>query len=637
MPFPAFKQVGTPEFSEGDVTRLHKYIKERVRYIDEKLDTFRKVRLPKYVRTYKGIPKNKDVSFPWEGASNLVVQLAATFADELVSRIMAIYMSDPLFAVSLSGDTISKDGEDMKLVTEKFLSDMALNPMEVDLYRKQQAMFGSATKFGTGILDLNWEYQVEQQYNHIAGGESDESPVVARFNDLVIRDGPFARQVPLNKFGIDPRDSSLEDSSFFYTIRTLNFWQLSDLPGKSSLYKKEDIEAIKKKPDRDFPDQMQQEIEQAQGFEDMSQIGSAEWDIYTCYLKYQVKNKTYSIIAKYHKMSETFIYEVYNIYPKNFAPIEAARLAYDEDSFWGVGYMEMLDIYQTEMSKNLNWRANNRNLAMLGILVVDPGSKLSSILNVYPGVMIPAKKDEVNLLKPGADVGYNDGPDQFIMALAKERAGVDPAIGGTGGGLVNNKRGIYSASGTSIVMAQQNNRNQLRLGDMRMSHMRIGDKLLAMYAHFGIGDRLKKYGDQAETLAKALEAYKNGTLGLSVRAATSSNNKELERQNDILLAGQLSKHWQEQAQMIQAMVQPGAPPQLTKFYGQCILAARALQKSILRNFNHTNISSLLPEVPDMSQPQQGAQNGNSGVGSPQATIEGAIPTGGVSPLGQVPR
>ena len=108
--------------------------------------------------------------------------------------------------------------------------------------------------------------------------------------------------------------------------------------------------------------------------------------------------------------------------------------------------------------------------------------KLSSILQMYPGVMIPAKEGAVEQLKQPVDVGYSSEADQFIMACAKERAGVDPSTGGTGGGLVNNKRGIYSASGTSMMLVQQNNRNNLRMSDMRSAHVRTAIKLMDLYS-----------------------------------------------------------------------------------------------------------------------------------------------------------
>jgi hypothetical protein len=320
------------------------------------------------------------------------------------------------------------------------------------------------------------------------------------------------------------------------------------------------------------------------------------------------------------------------------------KLAYDDESYLGKGFAEMLRIAQTELSNNNNWRTNNRNYAMLGAWRIDPESKLTSILDVFPGVGIPARKDEVEHIQVGADIGYSDGPDQFHMAVAKERVGVDPAIGGTGGGIVNPKRGIYSAAGTSMVMNQANNRNNLRTGDMRAAHVKLGLKFLTMYSNFGIGDRLKKYGTNAEQLKKALELYKEGTLGLRLRPASASMNKELDRQNDILLSDRLDRFYQQQAQILQAINTPNIPPDMKKYYLDTLVAGRALMIGLLRAFNKDNTETLIPSVSNivdqaMQQLTQGAGNGNQNGGRPsavsgvpQGSVEGgAVPTSVMSP------
>ena len=85
-------------FNADDVKDLETYIRENIKAINSKLQSFRDQKLPEYVRLYKGIPKNMEQDFPWPGAANLVIQLVGTFCDELLSRILgAIYMYDPLF------------------------------------------------------------------------------------------------------------------------------------------------------------------------------------------------------------------------------------------------------------------------------------------------------------------------------------------------------------------------------------------------------------------------------------------------------------------------------------------------------------------------------------------------------------
>src|SRR5208283_1434257 len=71
------------------------------------------------------------------------------------------------------------------------------------------------------------------------------------------------------------------------------------------------------------------------------------------------------------------------------------------------------------------------------------------------GVLVPADPNEIERLElnnPQAD--SLDG-ENLSLALVKERTGIDPATGGTGGGIVNAKRGIYSSQGTFAVLQQQ--------------------------------------------------------------------------------------------------------------------------------------------------------------------------------------
>jgi hypothetical protein len=630
-------------FSAEDIKKLEHFIRENVKAIDSRLETFRTQKLPEYVRLYKGIPKEAEVDFPWPGAANLVIQLIGTFCDELLSRILgAIYMYDPLFSISLSGDSPDKEGEEMKRVLEKFLMDEAYDPTSLDFYRVEQAFFNSAIKYGTGIVEFPWEYDVEKNYVYISGGMERGVKIDYRFDAIIKRDSPHPKLVPLNKFGIDPRIPVLGDADFYYTIETLNYWQVKQLKAKSDLYdgKEEELSKILGSPDRGESAMMQFEQQNPLGLNtsDSSNEGGAEWDFYNCYIKYRKGSEKYSIFAKYHKKTETILYSIFNFYPKNIDPVEDVKLSYDDENYFGTGYAEMLRAYQRELSQNSNWRTNNRNMAMLGIFRIDPDSKLSSVLQMYPGVMIPAKDGAVEYFKPGADLGYNNDADNFIMSCAKERAGVDPAISGSGGGMVNNKRGIYSASGTSMMLIQQNNRNNLRMSDMRSAHVRIAIKLMEMYSNIGIGKKLGKYGDNTETLKKAFTAYQSGTLGFRLRPTTASNNKELERQNDILLAGALSRFYQENAQMIQAMAQSSKQmPELAKYYGEVLLGNTALYRTILRNFNHDDISRLLPDVSAFTGGGGGAGNaGSGGANRPVPGVQGPIPISGFQSTGTVP-
>ena len=630
MPYQPPTLVNSDQIGKDAYAEICLFIKDKVAHLDRRLQTFRTEKLPEYVRLYKAKPKNTEVDWPWPGAANLVIPIIGTACDELLARVQAgIWSYDPLWSATMSGDLEGEDGEELKKIMQDFLMDMAYDPQELDYYRVSQSANHSAIKYGTGVIYTPYEYETEIERVYVTGGQSESAPVQSKDSPFTSFDGPHPELLPLNRFGFDPSTPKLENMKLFYHIDSLDYWAVQDLRAKSPYYKQADIDYLLNSPDAVQETEMEREINQQFSIDSSGvDSGAARWYIYTVNFTYYLAGKKYSFIAKYHKRSERILWIVFNNYPKNMVPYQDMKLAYDDESYLGTGFAEMVHMIQKEVSNNNNWRTNNRNYAMLGAWRIDPESKLSSMLDVFPGVGIPARKDELEYIKTGADVGYSDGPDQFHMAIAKERTGVDPASGGTGGGIVNPKRGIYSANGTSMVMMQANNRNNLRTGDMRFAHVKLGGKWLTMYSTFGIGEKLKKYNKKAEKLVKALQMYKEGTLGLRLRATTASLNKALDQQNDILMSDRLDRYYASQAQIIQALQMQGISEPMKEYYFDMLLATKSTMYVVLKNFGKDNTDTILPDVTKIIKAFQTPQAGGAGNGNQAG--------GGSNPVSQVP-
>jgi len=626
------------------------FIKDKIEHLERRLSTFRSQTLSEYARLYRGRPRYENVEWPWEGASNLTVPLVGTYTDELLSRIMGgIWMYDPLWVTNLAGDTPDKDGEEQKEAIQTFLQDEAYDPDELDLYRVENGWFQSASKYGTGVVNCPWEYQKEIEMIYIGGGltpdadseaEGGEASPQATENEIVVRDGPHPEMIPLNRWGFDPAVPSLSNMKFMYHIEALNFWEVKDLRGRTPYYKQEDIDEMLLSPDALQEDELEEELNSAKKIEGGSiQTGAARWYIYHLCFSYRLNAKTYWFFARYWKQKRRILWITFNNYPKNLRPYEDAKLAYDEESYLGTGFAELVHVFQRELSNNVNWRTNNRNYAMLGVWRVDPGSKLSSILDLMPGVAIPARKDELEWIKAGADLGYNNSADEFVLGLAKERAGIDPAVGGSGGGVINPKRGIYSAAGTSMVLGQSNNRNNLRTSDMRGAHVKLGNKMLILYSNFGIGNRLQRYASNAEILKKALESARRGVLGLRLRPSSAALNKELDRQNDVMLTDRVERFHQQQAQMIEAMMNPQCPPPMKEYFAQCLISSRVMMQALLRGFGKNNVDAYLPQTKaliDAVLSQGGAAGGPNAGGNAGPQAIGGPNAGGAMQIPQLP-
>lgn len=649
--FPSPKAITAEEFGEDEYGTLLLYIEDHIKYVKAKCKGIREVLMPKWVRIYRGIPAEEDKTWPWPGASNLVIQVAGTFCDELLSRVMAMYATDPLFNAGLLGDfddTSNESGAEQAEELEYFLGDCALQPEELDLYRVEETGFSSAIRFGTGVFKFPWEYVVEQQAVHISGGAEVGDKIDYRFKDFTKRDGPHPENVPLSDWSIDPKWANLNLATFKVHTLHVNYYQLQDLKKNPDLYDPEAIDKICDNPDK-VPEYRIQLEEQKQVETEEINHCAENYDIDEAWLTYNKNGELFKIIARYHEGSDTHLSQIYNMYPDNEEPFEDAKLAYDDDTYFGYGFCEMGEAYQREVSETHNWRTDNRRFATTGVGRVNKNSKLSSVLQLYPGVLIPADKDEVEALAFGQNAAQMDSSDEMqTLALAAQRFGVDPAEGGSGGATVNSKKGIVSAQGTAMSMQSKNNRNNLRMSDMRTCHVRMGRKLLKMYSHFGLGTKIRKYGNRAELIKKALANYKDGKLGLLIQPSTASLNSEMEKQNDVLLSTTLERLYQTDMQAMQQLFMSPAPPppEVADLIKKQIKARHALQKSLLRAFQKRDYTRLLA-LPDFLTKERGAmnngtaqRNGNGGinpqVAQPPGGNQGMVPVGGGATSGQVP-
>jgi hypothetical protein len=635
--FPSPQRVDE-HFGKDETAALKIYIKDYIEYIYDQNTGIREELLPRWIRTYRGTPAEEERTFPWPGASNLIIQVAATHADELLSRVMAIYQQELLFRAKALGADKTGEIEDQREILEEYLTDAALDPEDLDLYRVEEVWFASTIRYGTGVVKFPWEETTEKRYVYLAGVTGETGKGTYKFEDVTKRDGPHPENIPLNLFGIDLKSSTLANSDGFYHVRQMNRTQVQNLLFHPEVYYKDAIEKILAQPDRNQPDVSQQAREEnKKPNPSLVSRCTDQWDIYEFWFKYWKDQELFNLIAYYHKDTDTHLGCIFNVYPENLQPFEDAKLAYDDDTYHGFGFMEMVAPYQNEISGTHNWRMDNRQFSTTGIGRVNKNSKLSSIMQIHPGILIPADKDEVEWFQQNSNamaMGVED--EQQTLALAKERTGVDPAMGGSGGGVVNSKRGIYSAQGTAAVMQVQNNRNNLRMSDMRSAHVKLGRKVLRLRAEYGLGTQIKKYGDRATVLAKALENYKSQKLGLIIKPASASSNKELEKQNDILMSQTLEKQQAAIAQALQAYeMNKQKNPELAQYFLDCIKSTLAFSKHMLRNFNYDDVGRLIAVPASLQEGRQNAQNATGRAPGAKAMAQQAPPQQG-SPAGNVP-
>lgn len=557
-------------------------------------------KVPKWRRLYKGTPAEETKDFPWPNASNVVIQLIGENVDILKAGIIgSIYEIFPLWTTGLIGEWPAEEqAEEQRAAIEGYMNLMGLEPNELDLYRVESLAATDMIKLGTVVIKMPWETQTEA----LVTGDAQEGRGIPASTTLVKYDGPRPEKLAFEDWAATPTSNTLEGADFKYHKYTVNKQQLEEKI-QLGLFASPDREIQKKiddlidSPDREGLDTVKTEqlknenVEQPQPTKEM-----AQWDIYECWFVYWHNKTKYRLIYIYHLDKRIPLRVVFNYYPDNEEPFEMGRLGFTEDGLLGFGFAEMLEYYQEEVSTGHNQRVDNRTLGNTSIVLAGRNGKLDAGFSLYPMAVLPFSPDEVDIRQLGANYPSSVQEETLTIELAKARAGVDGGMSGAGSGVTNPKKGNYSAMGTFALLQAGNRRININVTDFRYMHLKSGRKMLKQYAEFGVGDRLQRFGTQAQLIKKALESIKKKRIDLPIRAATASMNQEVEKQNGMLFTQVMQRHYSAISQILQGVQNPTMPEDLKQYLIGSIGGMAQLMSRLLRVFGYDDVSRLQPEL-----------------------------------------
>lgn len=595
---------------------LVKYLRDRIRGLKTGLHELHQTRVVRWRKAYEAIPAEAVREFPFHNASNIVIPVIAIHSDTLLARLMsAVMKTNPLWSVRLVGGQKAVTEEDgLRGSVEEFMQYVGLEPSELDLYRVYHEWFGETIRFGTSTLKMPWERQVIDRMVPAGDGTGE-------YETVVKYEGPKPVKITFEDFFIPPSAKTLEDADFKAHRIRLQKHQLEERSFKK-IYDKDAVAAILKMgPDRTSQEYVQQQKEQDAGARTTGGYGFAEWDIFECWFMYRIPGGQYvRCIVWFHEKSSTILRAFHDYYPEQ--PFVTARLFYRDDMFFGYGFCEILEGLQEEISQIHNGRRDNMTVANARVWRVSPDSKLHQGYRIYPSAMLPAEKDEIEAMAHGELSPVAIEEERLALELAEKRSGISGPIQGSGAG-TNTKRGVYTAMGTLSLLQEGNTRTDLNISDIRYAHTKVGRMLASLYGHFGVGDRVQAFGEIGQKVQKALEAMERGQLVMPVSSSSASVNREVEKQNDLMLSGVLGRHYQTVTQMLQAAANPALPPNVQSYLGESIKAAEVMMKSVLRHFGYDESDRMIPKA-EVTPPQQpGAQPG--GTGAPAQGAPGGVP------------
>lgn len=593
---------------------LRKYLKDRVRELKDSMRELFEEKIVKWRAAYEARPREEQRQFPFQGASNLVIPLIAVHTDTLHAQIMAaIFKTDPIVLAKVLGD-FGTQSDELKEAYEEFMQYVCIEPEELDLYRVYNEGYRECIKYGMVTFKCPWENKTRDFL--IPGGDGSGS--AKDFLTKTIYEGPRPEKLPFSGFYFPILAKRLEDMDIKCHKRIMLKHELLERKF-GDVYDREAVDEVLKSPDRTGPDIEQTEKEHTLGAHTTASYGHQEWDIFECFLNWRYNDETFAprMVVVYHEKSDKILSVRYDNFEKEW--FVGARMAHRDDMYPGFGYAETLWMFQEGASNTYNGYRDNQTIANTRVWRVHPDSKLHQGYRIYPSAMLPADEGEIEALAHGDVSTINLDELRLLLELAERRSGVSPPQQGMGAGVMTGKRGIYSAMGTLSLLQEGNSRKDLNVSDMRDAHVRLMRLISYQYGHLGKSTkqqegRLALFGKKGPQIQEAFDLIVNRKIGLPVYSSTASVNKEVEKQNDVMLSQIMARHYQTVAQLLSAMQSVMTPPQVKEYFVQVIVASNILMKKILKNFGHDEVERLVPD------PLKGGGDGQT---QPQGTSSGA--------------
>jgi hypothetical protein len=608
------------------------------RYLDTlrtQLRALRTSRVTDMRRILEGRPKEEIKSFPWQYASNVVVQLVASFTDQMAARmVMGIHNTLPLWPLQVMGSLPAKlQPERKRELLEDFLVQTSSDPATMNILETEYTWFRNAIGYGCQALKVN---VVEDESILVTGKESTKK--IAGYK------GPILTPVAYEDFLMPPEVMPVSRMPIKAQAVHLSRWAIMERIA-SGAWDKVEGEKILAGPTQTESDQPRKDVQSDQKISPSGTQESQVFTIYETHIKFEHNRQTFDCILTLYPETKACPKAIFRFYPAGIDEFLLIRFGGQGDRAYGLGLIEALQDYQEEVTQIHNQRRDAATCANTNVLRVTPGSQLDTMTTLYPMGIIPAPPGTLEWLQLGRNPVETIQDEQLVMTEAAQRAGVQPSFSGAGSGGPN-KRGVYSAMGTMSVMQEGNSRTDMHLAMFRNAHVLLGETLLGLHAHFGVDTRiLKRYGDDRGLLEEALQSYSTGIMQVRVKPANASVNREVEKQNLMMMMQNLRQHYQQAVQMLSMIENPMTPPDTKTYLAEALQGLNTMMRWAVRNFGiHEGGQSVVPQTHQLveknEQQQQQVKAAQTQQPPPpqgqQPPQPGAPPPNGAMPVNQAP-
>lgn len=564
-------------------------------------------RLGRFKRAYKALPEAERKTFPWDGASNVVVPHAGTAVDAIVAKMMgSIFGAKDFAEVEIKNPQWEAKEKQIRDWIKAFVGSK-------EARSAIREIFHDASHDGDAFVEPRWSEEQKPWHSYTPSGDVAEHVVQSYVGVRLTTISADCVIVP----------QGYDDWSKLPWMATRHEFTWDELIQMQQRQEVENIDKIKR-TSKEREDLRYQIVQKAQG---------VSGGIEPTYTLYQIRGRFpiptagldepifEEVILLYNMDARVFLKKIYNPFFGKSRQLVKVPFLIQPHEVRAMGVIEQVLQFQELASTAINQVVDAATAANAGLVVTDPESSLAKDDSIHPGKVVISERPQdtrvVHLSEPSPAL-------QAVVEIAgrmqQVRSGVSDYNLGLESGVVGSRA---TATGTTALIGQGNLRFNVSIDEMRSSIEEL------LYLTIQQEQQFRPQGTPLPdgTVLVWPPDEPRAAIGLTIRLTSEQINRELEIQSYQVLFTILNEYYMRFMQAVGLLMNPQFPPLMKAAAIAVINASQNIVKRMVERFDIENVDEVVPSI---MQAMEAMMMGLGGGGGP--TAMGGPPGGGASVL-----
>lgn len=520
-------------------------------------------------RMFEGKPSQETKTFPWPGASNVVINILSITINAFIARqINSLFQYRPFWTVT----ALNRKWTDHAVPTQRLLE--YAQRFEMKLIKNIVNYFYDMALYGTGIAKIPWLLETKEDKRY-----DDNGNVIKTMVNMA--DGPRFIPISIYDFIVPIQYANDIQSTPWVAHRfRLRFPQMKERERLGFYMNVDKVErALKVRADA-----LQTEMERVRYLEH-SQTAE-EYEIYEIWCDYDYDDDGIEekCVFTINFDANVILRAILNPFDHRLRPFIATQCFPRPFSIYGIGFGQKLERLQEAITTQANQAIDNATIANTRCITVVKGSGIKPPLKIYPGKVIPVtNQGDIGSFQLGDIYPSQNLIINFLRDVCERETGISDYSLGKESSIV--KSGATATS--TLALIQEGSRLfDFLLKNLRQDMSDVAYQVYSLYSQFKptglVFSLLDKDGALIEETWNAVsEEDIRRCLLFELTASNIYVNQMLERESWVQLLNMIMGYYNRIFEAAQLIVSPQAPKELRDLVGKMVISGTLIMDRII--------------------------------------------------------